>query len=72
MFQGSFKEVSKVFQLSLKGFSWKFQGSFKRVSREFQATLKGVSSVFQGRFKGFSWVFCNEVSRKFQGSTNKV
>ena len=52
MFQGRFKEVSKVFQLSLKGVSWKFQGSFKRVSNNIEGCLKGVSvRKFQGSFK---------------------
>ena len=45
-FQGCFKQVSRVFQGSLKGVSRKFQGCFKEVSRVFQGSLKGVSRVF--------------------------
>ena len=45
-FRGCFKEVSKVFQGSLKG-----------VSRKFKRCSGGVLRVFQGSFKGVSRVF---------------
>ena len=69
MFQGSFREVSKVFQIRLNGVS----SNFKGVSRVFERSLKGVvmevSMVFQWWFKGVSRVFqgsFQEGSRKFQ------
>ena len=43
MFEGSFKEVSWVFQLRLKGVSRGFKG----VSRVFESSLKGVLGKFQ-------------------------
>ena len=42
-----FKEVSIVFEGSLKSVSGKL--SFKKVSKEFQGSLKTVSMVFQER-----------------------
>ena len=44
MFQGCFKEVSRVFQESFKCISKRFQGCFKKVSRVFN----GVFARFQG------------------------
>ena len=57
MFEGSFKEVSWVFQLRLKGVSRGFKG----VSRVFESSLRGVLGKFQGSFK--------DVSREFQRSS---
>jgi len=69
VFQGSFREISKVFQVRLKGVS----SNFKVVSRVFEISLKGgvseVSMALQCCFKGVSRK-CprsfNEVSRVFQ------
>ena len=70
VFQGSFKEISRVFDRRLKGVfgsfmgvgcvnavSWVFQGSFKEVSRKFQGHFKKGPRVFQGRLKGVSREF---------------
>ena len=54
-FSSSFKEVSRVFERSVKGISGRLQGCFKGVSKKF----KEVSRVFQGSFKG--------ILRKLQG-----
>ena len=64
MFQGCFKEVSRVFQGCFKGVSRKFQGCFKGVLRKFQGCFKEVSRVFKGSFKN--------ISREFQGCFTEV
>ena len=53
----SFKEVSRVFERSVKGISGKFEGCFKEVSMKFQGHFKKVSRVFQGMLKGDSREF---------------
>ena len=45
------REVSRVFQGSIKKVSRKFQTCFEEVTRVFQERLTGVSREFQG-FKG--------------------
>ena len=64
MLQTNFKEVSRVFQGSVKGILRKFQGSSKDVLRTFQESFKDVSRKFQGCFKKAIRVF----SRKAQKS----
>ena len=59
MFHGSFKEVSRELQVTLKGVSRVFQGCFKGVSWVFQGCFKGVSRGFQECFKEF--MFCTVV-----------
>ena len=62
-------QVSRVFQRSFKGVSWKFQGYFKEVSRKFQRCFKEVSRLFHESFKEV------EVSRMFhdfQGCSKSV
>ena len=44
--QRNYREVSKVFQGSLKGVLKKFLGCFNEVSRVFQGRLKVVSRKF--------------------------
>ena len=62
MFQGRFREISRVFQKISEGVQARLKvvlSSFKEVSRVFERSVKGVSGKIQGCFK--------EVSRKFQG-----
>ena len=63
MFEGSFKEVSWVFQLRLKG----VLSSFKGVSKVFERSLKCVLGKFQWCFIKFQRSF-EEVSRVLKGS----
>ena len=57
-FNGSFKEVLRVFHGSFKGVSRKFNECFKEDSRVFQGSFRGcfkrVSRLFQVLFKGVS------------------
>ena len=48
MFQGSFKNVSRVFQVGLKGIS----STSKGISRVFERRLKCVSGKFKKKFQG--------------------
>ena len=57
-FQGSFKEVLRVFTKVLRKFTWcfkeasrVFQESFREISMVFQKSFKGVFSKIKGRFK---------------------
>ena len=57
-FQGSFKEVLRVFTKVLRKFKWcfkeasrVFQESFREISRQFQESFKGISSKIEGPFK---------------------
>ena len=71
MSQGSFRKISKVFQVRLKGVSSNLRG----VSRVFQISLKGVSGKFQWCFKDVSKKFQRSfkcVSIKFQGQFKEV
>ena len=63
VFQGSFQDVSRVFQESFNSnFSRLFQGRLKGVSREFErnsGNFREISNVFQWCFKEVSRV-CQE------------
>ena len=52
LYEGLFKDVSRVFRACFKRISRVFQGCFKDVSREFQGCSKLVLRVFEVSFKG--------------------
>ena len=57
LFQGSFKEVSRVFQERFWGASRKFQESFKGVARKIEGCFNGVVSGCQGCVERVQWLF---------------
>ena len=70
MFQGCFKEVSRVFQTSF----YRFSKSVKVVSRKIERCFNGVLSGFQVYMKEVQRVFEGSfkyVLRKFQGNLRK-
>ena len=62
VFEGSFREMLRVFQVLLKGISINFKG----VSRVFEKSSKGMSGNFQWCFKKV--LKDKKVSRKFHES----
>ena len=52
LYQGCFKEVSRVFQDSFWDASRKIEGCFNGILSWFQGCLIDVSMVSQGNFKG--------------------
>ena len=56
-FNGSFKEISRVFQDCFKNHSRKFQEPSKQVLRRFQMGVKDISRLFLGSFKAVSRMF---------------
>ena len=67
MFQGSFRETSRVFQEISKGIQIRLKG-ISRVFEKSSGTFQGNSSKIEGKFQGCF----REVSKKFQGSFKSV
>ena len=51
VFQGSFREISRVFQESFMGVNREFQGCFKEVSKVFKASFIDIARVLEECFK---------------------
>ena len=55
--QGSFRKMSRVFQVRLKGASSTFMGGFKGIKKVCQGNFNVVSRVFEGSLKNVSSKF---------------
>ena len=66
MFQGCFKDVSRMFHMRFKCASRMHLACFTGIGRKFKAFVKDHSRVLLGHFGFTSWVFNGDL-RVFQG-----